>query len=146
MTPDIDAQILAKFQRQCPLSYKALAGRRYPLPRKYEGSYANQGAELERRQLVLLIAALAAKEESFPFRAELCCLLQGLRCDCPTIFLDPHLAEALSRTQLPADFTTDDVKFPLAWIQAVSLTATSVEHPGYTIRSAVSGHRSGSAE
>jgi hypothetical protein len=30
----------------------------------------------------------------------------------PDNLLDPHLAEALSRTRLPDDFTTDDIKFP----------------------------------
>jgi hypothetical protein len=108
---ELDSRLLERFASCCPLAHRTLCGRRYLLPRKYEGLYPNQDAGLERRQLVLLMAVLAPKEESFPFRAELLCLLQGLRCDCPTIFLDPHLAEALSRTRLPDDFVTDDIKF-----------------------------------
>src|SRR6516164_1254450 len=84
--PEIDAKLLTVFQHQCPLSYKAVASRRYPLPRKYEGSYPNQDAGLDRRQLVLLIAALCPQEDSMPLRSELINLIQVLRCDCPTIY------------------------------------------------------------
>jgi hypothetical protein len=82
------------------------------LPRKYEGSFANQDAGLERRQLVLLINALCPKEESLPMHSELINLIQALRCDCPTIFLDLDLGEMLLRTDLPPDFMTDDIRWP----------------------------------
>ena len=91
--PEIDDKLLDRFQRACPATYRALAGRRFLLPRKYEGSYPNQDTGLKRRQLVLLISALCPKEDSTPLRSELINLIQGLRCDLPTIFLDLDLGE-----------------------------------------------------
>jgi len=59
-----------------------------------------------------LINALFPKEDSFPLRSELINLLQGLRCDLPPVFLDLDLGEMLLRTDLPPNFTTDDIRWP----------------------------------
>jgi hypothetical protein len=68
-------------------------GRRYLLPRKYEGSFSSQeDVSLERRQLILLSWALSLVKDSLPARAELICLLQALRCGLPVVYLDPGLA------------------------------------------------------
>jgi hypothetical protein len=70
-------------------------------------------AGLERRQLVLLACAvLPPGEISFPRRSELINLMQALKCDCPTIFLDLDLGEMLLRTDLLPHFSTDDVNWP----------------------------------
>ena len=74
-----------------------------------------------------LINALFPKEDSFPLRSELINLLQGLRCDVPPVFLDLDLGEMLLRTDLPPNFTTDDVRWswpgfrimmPRGWVSA----------------------------
>jgi hypothetical protein len=104
--------LLSKFQRACPLTFRALCGRRYLLPQKHQASYANQDAGIQRRILVLLGSVLAPDEDSFARRSELVNLLTALRYDLPTLFLDPDPAEALKRTELPPDFATTDVRWP----------------------------------
>jgi hypothetical protein len=87
------------------LAHKALAGRRYRLPVKLQDSYPNQDIGLRQRQLVLLACALLPPEEiSFPRRCELINLVEGLKCDFPTVYVDSDLAQALIRTELPEDF------------------------------------------
>ena len=108
----LDPGILSNFQRVCPLTYKALCGRRYLLPTKLQSSYSNQDHGLKRRVLVLLKSLLVPEPDSFARKAELINLLVGLRYDLPTLYLDPDLGEALLRTDLPSDFTTADVRWP----------------------------------
>jgi hypothetical protein len=112
MVPDIDARLLAQLAHHCPATYRALAGRRFLLPRKYEGSFSSQDVSTQRRQLIILSWALGLVKDSLPARAELICLLQALRCGLPVVYLDPGLADALRDTDLPVDFSISDIGFP----------------------------------
>jgi hypothetical protein len=107
----LDVRILSEFAKHCPVAYKALAGRRYVLPRKYESSFSSQDVSIQRRQLILLSWALGLVKDSLPARAELVCLLQALKCGLPVVFLDPGLAEALRDTDLPNDLSISDIGF-----------------------------------
>jgi hypothetical protein len=115
--PEIDDKLLDRFQRACPLAHKALAGRRYLLPNKYQDSYSDQNMGIQRRQLILLSWALGLVKDSLPERAELICLLQAMRCGLPVIFLDPGLAEALRDTDLPSDLSISDIGFSWASVR-----------------------------
>jgi hypothetical protein len=119
--PEIDAKFLTAFQRACPISHKVLAGRRYLLPRRFENAYPNLDAGLRERQLVLLACALLPPEGiSFSRRCELVNLVKALECDSPTVYLDLDLAQALVRTDLPNDLSTDELRLPWPGVRFVA--------------------------
>ena len=111
--PESDDKLLERFQRSCPLTHKALAGRRYLLPNRCEDSNPNQEIGLQQRQLVLLACALLPPEQiSFPRRCELINIVKGLKCDLPTVYVDSDLAQALVRTELQEDFLANELRLP----------------------------------
>jgi hypothetical protein len=107
------SNLLRDFERHCPLTYKAIWGCRYLLPSKRQSDYINQEPLNRRVELLLLKLTLGGLSRSDLSRMiEILNLIQGLRYDRPTLYLERELAEALLRTDLPEDLSTSDLHWP----------------------------------
>jgi hypothetical protein len=110
----IDEEVMHDFERHCPATYQAICSKRYLLPNKRQSDYANQDRLNEHLKLVLLRYALGreGKTQNQSSQIELINLIQAINYERPTLYLERELGQALLRTDLPEDLSTDDLHWP----------------------------------
>lgn len=100
------------FQQRCPQLHRAIYGKRYLLPQYRIADYQNQDM-LNRLMHYWFVAASLGR---LNFNDDLNSLLlinnaMALHFHRPTLYAERELCEALQRTALPSDLTTEDIRW-----------------------------------
>lgn len=111
MTPDLKGEIDI-FQKECPISYDRICGRKYHVPNYRQGDYYNQDLinHLWISQLIAYGSGLYGfkDEVSNTAYASFSQLIAHYK---PTYFLEKELGDAFVRTKLPLDMIVDDIEW-----------------------------------
>jgi len=95
----------------CPLTWAAVTGKRYIVPAHRQGDYWNQEAldNLMAFFLATYVGGDYGQKPDHVIRLMYMSAVLALKEQRPTYFLERELGEALMRTQLPGDLSTDDI-------------------------------------
>jgi len=101
-----------RWTRACPVTHKAVAGRKFLLPKYRQGHYASQD-ELNRDFEVTLISMLigAVTYQDDVQNAGIANMFHGLKYDRPILFLEQELGQAFMEQKLPLDMTLTDIQW-----------------------------------
>ena len=103
---------MREFARACPLLNAAIAKRRYLLPKVRQSDYVNQELCDNHFRRMLMEWGIGRVRSNNSSAVEVVNLLAGLQYDRPILYLERELGEKLMATDLPEDFTTEDVHWP----------------------------------
>jgi hypothetical protein len=106
------AGTMREFARKCPRLNRAIAKRRYLLPKTREDDYIGQDFCDNHFRNMLMQWALGSFSSRNSAAVEVLNLVAGLKYDRPLLYLELELAEKLLETDLPEDFTTEEVHWP----------------------------------
>lgn len=101
-------------QKFCPRLNHLMYGKRYLLPDYRQSDYWNQVIANRCWASTLLLPLQRASQDYRLDDVENCAftnVLQSMRCGRPQLWLERELGEALMRTQVPEDMSTEDVKW-----------------------------------
>jgi hypothetical protein len=108
----VEAEVLREFARKCPKLNAAISKRRYLLPKVRESDYINQEFCDNHFKRVLMEWALGKILNRDSAAVEALNVVSGLKYDRPLLYLERELGEKLVETDLPEDFTTEEIHWP----------------------------------
>jgi hypothetical protein len=109
----IAAEVLREFARKCPKLNRAISKRRYLLPKVRTDDYVNQEiCDNHFKCLMLDWAIKGIGKHKSSTGVELLNVISALKYDRPILYLERELGVKLMETDLPEDFTTEEVYWP----------------------------------
>jgi hypothetical protein len=93
------------------LSAKILT-KRYVLPKRLQGTYAALYKAQEEDIRIMAMYMIEKRSSDSNIEKKVLNIYGSALCGRPTLYLEPELGEALMRTDLPKDLSTDDIRWP----------------------------------
>jgi len=112
MRDTVEAEVVREFARKCPKLNAAIAKRRYLLPKVRQADYVSQDLCDNHFRRMMMEWALGRIDRNNSSAVEALNLLAALKYDRPLLYLERELGEKLMETNLPEDFTTEDIHWP----------------------------------
>jgi hypothetical protein len=112
MIDNTEKEVMREFARACPKLNAAIAKRRYLLPKVRQADYVSQDFCDNHFRRMIMEWGLGRIANNNSSAIEALNLLAALKYDRPLLYLERELGEKLIETDLPEDFTTEDIHWP----------------------------------